>query len=135
MYTRVKKAVLFIVGVFLLTGCVDLWEREPDCKVSTKVSQKKLTFPNVGGQQYVEVTPKPFYLIQKIEVGKVGEHGYIYEERPVNSYSTEHYTVRKIEDGRLLVQTNRYYGDKPYEFSIEVKGGDCSKTIYCTIKP
>ncbi len=130
---RIAIVALFYTGI--LTSCVDIWNREPDCKVSTKVSRSSLTFSGNGGEEFVEVNPKPYYLIEEVQIGKVGEDGYMYEERATEGYSTANYSVRKLEDGRLAVRTNTYYGETPFKFKVIVKGGDCSKTINCTINP
>ncbi|WP_413513049.1 hypothetical protein [Myroides odoratus] len=135
MFKRSKAIALSLACLGFLGSCENLWDRSSDCKVSTDISQKFLTFPNKGGEEYVDVNPKPYYIIQKVQIGQVGEEGYMYEERATDGYSTANYAVQKVEDGRLVIRTNPYYGDKPLKFEIEVKGGDCSATIYGTIQP
>lgn len=133
-----KNKIIFIALVCagLSSACVEWWDRDSSkCKVSTQVSHRYLTFPNTGGEELVDVNPKPYHIIQKVQIGKVGDEGYMYEERSVESYGTSNYTVQKVGDGRLVVRTNPYYGDTALKFEVVVKGGDCSEIIYCTIKP
>lgn len=132
---KIKIIGIVLVCASFLTACVDLWERSSSCKVSTNVSHKSLTFSNTGGQEFIDVNPKPYFIIQKVQLGNVGDEGYVYEERSVDSYSTANYTVQKVGDGRLVIHTNPYYGDQELKFEVVVNGGDCSETIYCTIKP
>ncbi len=134
-----KRLGILFLGIFCVLNfiaCEAIYDRDKDkCKVPTKVSKKHIAFSNSGGEEFIEVNPKPYYIIQRITIGKVGDEGYSYQEKQLDSYSTANYSVQKISDGRLLIKVNPYYGEKSLKFEIEVKGGDCSSTIYGTINP